>query len=70
MEMFVEILDSRLPFLLLGAGALVASVFAVFLPETAGVNLPDTIEEAENLFETQGCSPCRKYSSDKKSIDV
>ena len=67
---YSKVVDERLPFLLLGSGALVASVFAVFLPETAGVNLPDTIEEAENLFETQGCSPCRKYSSDKKSIDV
>jgi len=67
---YSKVVDERLPFLLLGAGALVASVFAVFLPETAGVNLPDTVEEAENLFETQGCIPCRKYSSDKKAINV
>ena len=71
---YSKVIDERLPFLLLGAGALLASVLALFLPETAGVNLPDTIEEAETLFETQGCNPfrtcCTKNPSDKKSINV
>ena len=71
---YSKVIDERLPFLLLGVGALLASVLALFLPETAGVNLPDTIEEAETLFETQGCHPfrkcCTKNPSDKKSINV
>ena len=67
---YSKCIDERMPFLLLGAGALLASVFALFLPETAGVNLPDTIEEAEHIFGTQGCNPCCRNSnvpSDKKS---
>ena len=70
----LKVFDERLPFLLVGIGALLASVLVLFLPETAGVNLPDTIEEAETLFETQGCNPfrkcCTKNPSDKKSINV
>jgi len=67
---YSKCIDERMPFLLLGAGALLASVFALFLPETSGVNLPDTIEEAEHLFGTQGCNPCirnSKVPSEKKS---
>merc|ERR1719447_1210194 len=67
---YSKFIDERMPFLLLGAGALLASIFALFLPETAGVKLPDTIEEAEHLFGTQGCNPCTRHSnvpSDKKS---
>ena len=71
---YSKVIDERLPFLLLGVGALLASVLALFLPETAGVNLPDTIEEAETLFETQGCNPfrkcCTKNPSYKKSMNV
>ena len=72
---YSKVIDERLPFLLLGVGALLGSVLALFLPETAGVNLPDTIEEAETLFEMQGCNPfrtsgCTKNPSDKKSINV
>ena len=60
---YSKFIDERMPFLLLGALALLASVFALFLPETAGVNLPDTIEEAEHLFGTQGCNPCTRNSN-------
>ncbi len=43
-------LDPRMPLILMGAFGLLAAVLALFLPETAGVKLPDTIEEAEYLF--------------------
>ena len=69
---YSKVVDERLPFLLLGAGALLASILALFLPETSGLKLPDTIEEAEKLFETQGCNPFRKSRnpSSKESISV
>lgn len=38
-----------LPLLVFGAVAFVAGILAVFLPETLGVKLPTTIEEAEVL---------------------
>ena len=34
------------PFLVLGGLGLMSSVIGLYLPETAGVTLPDTIEEA------------------------
>lgn len=49
---FVPMLKSIfdfLPLLVFGAVAFVAGIFAIFLPETLGVKLPNTIEEAENL---------------------
>ena len=49
---YSTVLDQRAPFLILGFGGLLASILAVFLPETAGVKLPDTIREAE---ETMKC---------------
>jgi len=48
--------DKRLPFLILGFGGLLAGLLAFFLPETAGVRLPDTVEEAEELFQPALCA--------------
>ena len=38
-----------LPFLLLAFGGLLAASASVFLPETAGIDLPNTIKEAESF---------------------
>lgn len=38
-----------LPFVILALGSLLGAMTALFLPETAGVDLPDTIEEAEDF---------------------
>lgn len=38
-----------LPLLVFGAIAFLGGLLAVFLPETLGGKLPDTIEEAENI---------------------
>lgn len=38
-----------LPLLVFGVVAFVAGILAIFLPETLGMKLPTTIEEAENL---------------------
>lgn len=38
-----------LPLLLFGTVAFTAGLLSVLLPETLGLKLPDTIEEAENL---------------------
>ena len=38
-----------LPNVLYGSLGLVAGILALFLPETLGQKLPDTVEEAENL---------------------
>ena len=37
--------------MLLGVVALAAGVLAIFFPETVGMNLPETMEEAENIGE-------------------
>ncbi|CAO1379550.1 unnamed protein product [Diamesa tonsa] len=42
-----------LPLLVFGAIAFLGGLLAVFLPETLGGKLPDTIEEAENIGKTQ-----------------
>ena len=39
-----------MPFILMGIVSLLAAIFAIFLPETAGIKLPDTVQEAEVLF--------------------
>ena len=64
---YSSVIDPRMPFLLLGMGAFLAAIFALFLPETAGAKLPDTIHEAETLFAAQGCC-CSNIS--KKQVQM
>ena len=40
---------SFLPLMIFGSFAFISGVLALFLPETLGIKLPDTIEEAENI---------------------
>lgn len=52
----VLILDEVLPALpsiVYGGSALVAGIFAIFLPETLNVPLPDTIEDVEEKWWVQ-----------------
>ena len=48
---YSKIVDWRMPFILMGVVSLLATILAFFLPETAGIKLPDTVEEAEVLFQ-------------------
>ena len=54
---FSRVIDPKMPFIILGISSFLAGMLAIFVPETAGVNLPDTIEEAETLFEAAQCCP-------------
>ena len=47
---YSKIVDQRMPFILMGIVSLFAAILAIFLPETAGIKLPDTVAEAEVLF--------------------
>lgn len=42
-----------LPILAFGSASLAAGILSLFLPETAGLKLPDTLEEAENIEKLQ-----------------
>ena len=59
---YSKIVDQRMPFILMGIVSLLAAILALFLPETAGIKLPDTVEEAEVLFQRKNYL---KKSSDK-----
>ena len=59
---YSKIVDRRMPFILMGIVSLLAAILAFFLPETAGIKLPDTVEEAEVLFQRKNFL---KKSSDK-----
>ena len=51
--LFQSVVDPTLPFYILAFGAVIGGVIALFLPETAGIDLPDTIEEAEEFRKDQ-----------------
>ena len=38
-----------MPFFILGIGGVIGAIISIFLPETAGLDLPHTIDEAENF---------------------
>ena len=59
---YSKIVDQRMPFILMGIVSILAAILAFFLPETAGIKLPDTVKEAEVLFQTKNFL---KKSSDK-----
>ena len=48
---YSSVIDPRMPFILMGFGGVLGAIIAIFLPETAGIKLPDTISEAEDLFQ-------------------
>ena len=47
---YSNVVDQRMPYILMAIVGLLAAILAVFLPETAGIKLPDSIVEAEVLF--------------------
>ncbi len=50
---FQSKLHPSLPFYILGAGGMAASLIAVHLPETADEKLPDTVAQAEEFGKGQ-----------------
>lgn len=64
---------ATLPFWILGAGGLVISIVALFLPESAGKNLPDTLIDAEEFgkdqkfFEMPLCSKFKSQAASASS---
>ena len=69
---YSSVLDPRVPFLILGFGGLLAAILAIFLPETAGRKLPDTIQEAEETMKFEGlCTniPCLEKCDRKSEVE-
>ncbi len=58
-----------LPFVALGAGSLVGAAVSMALPETAGVDLPDTVEEAKVFGRGQRvCDmPCLQHRAGRRN---
>ncbi|XP_067007242.1 organic cation transporter protein [Anabrus simplex] len=46
-----------LPLLLFGSTSVISGILALLLPETIGIKLPDTVEEAENLSKKRRQAP-------------
>ena len=46
---FKSVLSEKAPFLIIGIIAILGSCPGLFLPETADVNLPDSLEEIEDF---------------------
>ena len=43
-----------MPFLILSASGFFAGLTSIFLPETADMDLPETVEEAESFHDKRG----------------
>ena len=65
---YSKVIDSRMPFILMAAGSLLAAILAIFLPETAGIKLPDNISEAEVLFKRKNV--LKKHSATVLPIET
>ena len=52
----------------MAAGSLLAAILAIFLPETAGIKLPDNISEAEVLFKRKNV--LKKHSATVLPIET
>ncbi len=59
-----------LPFLILGFGSLLGAAVSVLLPETADVDLPDTVEEARAFGRGQSVwrMPCIERRKKEKEL--
>ena len=66
---YSSVLDPRVPFFILGFCSLLATILAMFLPETAGLKLPDTIQEAEETMKFEGlCSNLKSKTSSQAKL--
>ncbi|XP_023327758.1 solute carrier family 22 member 5 isoform X4 [Eurytemora carolleeae] len=69
---FSASIDPTLPFYLIGVLGILGAIPGLFLPETAGTNLPDTIEEThqygrlDNFFWFPLMGPKRRYKISKE----
>lgn len=57
------------PFVLFGSFALVSGILIFFTPETLGTKLPDTMEEAENVYNKENDTFILQNSTISKNID-
>jgi len=64
------VVNPRMPFIILGFGALFTGILSIFISETAGVDLPDTIEDAETLFQSQNNNNGCFCTSNKKEKEI
>ena len=46
---FQSVVSEIAPFIIIGSIALVGSIPGLFLPETAGVDLPDSLDDVEEF---------------------
>lgn len=68
--LFQKVIDPRLPFVILASGSFLGASISLFLPETAGVDLPDTAQEAEQFGKGQKflLLPCIEERKAKKVL--
>lgn len=66
---YSQVIGPRMPYLLMGLLSLIGCLVSIFLPETSGIKLPDSIEEAEVLFSEKRTFLCCK-SKNKVSPDT
>ena len=64
---YSKVVDERMPFILMSLVSLLAAFLAIFLPETAGIKLPDSITEAEVLFKRKNL--LNKHSAKVLPVD-
>lgn len=68
---YSQVIDSRMPFIIMGILSLMGCFAAIFLPETSGIKLPDSIEEAEILFsDKRTFSCCKSKNKVSPSIEI
>jgi len=73
---YSSVISPKAPFLILGVLGLLSSVPGLFLPEPAGVNLPDSVEEAEQFgrndkfFWMPLMGTAHRYKVDKNKQEV
>ncbi|XP_070184251.1 organic cation transporter protein-like [Littorina saxatilis] len=63
-------LENSLPLVVMGSPALVVGLFALWLPETMGTKLPETLDDVNNLHSKRGCFCCQKNKPDVRETIV
>ncbi|XP_070190976.1 organic cation transporter protein-like isoform X3 [Littorina saxatilis] len=63
-------LANALPLIVMGGPALVVGFFVLWLPETMGTKLPETLDDVSNLQSARGCVCCKDGNSDERERAV
>jgi len=72
---FSSVIHPDLPFILIGCIGVFSAIPVIFLPETAGVTLPDTVEDAktyginDNIFWMPLCGENNRHKKNDKKIE-